>query len=90
MDHEKWLQQHDEMHADHDRWMSQMQEKHRQAAELHDREMAEIRAGQAKTDTVLRRAIRLSVQEARSQRKRHQELEALMKAFLERGANGKH
>ena len=74
MDHEKWLQQHDEMLADHDRWMAQSQE----AAARHDREMAEIRAGQAKTENVLRRAIRLSVQEARSQRKRHQELEILM------------
>jgi hypothetical protein len=86
MDHEKWLQQHDEMHADHDRAMARLQ----QAAERHDREMAEIRAGQAKTDNVLRRAIRLGVQEARSQRKRHAELEVLMKTFLERGSNGKH
>ena len=90
MDHEKWLQQHDEMHADHERWLAQMQEQHTLAAARHDREMAEIRAGQAKTDDVLRRAIRLGVKEARSQRMRHQELEVLMQAFLERGGNGKH
>ena len=86
MDHEKWLQQHDEMLADHDRWLADL----RESAARHDREIAAIRAGQAKTDNVLRRAIRLGVQEARNQRKRHQELEALMKAFLERSGNGKH
>jgi hypothetical protein len=63
-------------------------------AEQHDREIGEIRRE-------LGRAIRLSVQETRNERKRrqemaadaakrHQELEALLKTFLERGGNGKH
>ena len=52
------------------------------AREQHDRQIAEIRRE-------LGRAIRLSIQEARDQRKRHQELEILMKAFLERGGNGR-
>jgi hypothetical protein len=50
--------------------------------EQHNREITEIRRE-------LGRAIRLSIQEARNQRNRHQELEVLMKAFLERGGNGK-
>jgi hypothetical protein len=50
--------------------------------EQHDREITEIRRE-------LGRAIRLSIQEARNQRKRHRELEVVLKAFLERGANGK-
>jgi hypothetical protein len=63
-------------------------------AEQHDREIAEIRRE-------LGRAVRLSIQETRNERKRrqemaadaakrHQELEALLKAFLERGGNGSH
>ncbi|HXB73876.1 MAG TPA: hypothetical protein VNY05_36895 [Candidatus Acidoferrales bacterium] len=70
-------------------------------AERHDREIAEIRRE-------LGRAIRLSIQETRNERKRrqemaadaakrheeaakrHQELEDMLKAFLERGGNGKH
>jgi hypothetical protein len=93
MDHNQWLEQHDEMLADHDRMMAD-----------HDREMAEMRASQTrletsqgkheanldKTESILRRAVRLGVREARNQRKRHQELETLLKAFLERGGNGKH
>lgn len=75
--------------------------RHDDAISRHDREMAEIRAGQAKTDAALRRAIRFSVQEARNQRqrrqelaelgdKRHQELQAPLKDFLERRGNGRH
>jgi hypothetical protein len=70
-------------------------------AEQHDREIAEIRRE-------LARAVRLSIQETRNERKRrqemaldaakrhedadkrHEELEKLLKAFLERGGNGKH
>jgi hypothetical protein len=77
-------------------------------AERHDREMAEIRRE-------LGRAVRLSIQETRNERKRrqemaaeaaqrhadaiqrhvdaaqrHRELEELLKAFLERGGNGRH
>jgi hypothetical protein len=61
-------------------------------AELHDREIGEIRRE-------LVRAIRLSVQETHNERKRrqemaadaakrHQELEILLKTFLERWGNG--
>ena len=50
--------------------------------EQHNREITEIRRE-------LGRAIRLSIQEPRNQRKRHHELEVLMKAFLERGGNGR-
>jgi hypothetical protein len=67
----------------------------------HGPEIAEIRRE-------LGRAVRLSVQEARNERKqrqdlarrqqeladaadkRHSQLEVLLKAFLERGGNGKH
>ena len=79
MDHEKWLEQ-------HNLWWASQEE----ATACHDREMALIREGQRKTDEILRRAIRVGVKEARQQRKRHQELEVLLKAFLERGGNGKH
>lgn len=79
MDHEKWLEQHDQMMADHD-----------------------LRF--ARTEKVLRTAIRLAVQDARRQRRRNaefdnlhlkaaaemEELRQLMKVFLERGGNGKH
>lgn len=58
----------------------------------------------ARTEKVLRTAIRLAVQDARRQRRRNaefdnlhlkaeaemQELRHLMKVFLERGGNGKH
>ncbi|HXB73242.1 MAG TPA: hypothetical protein VNY05_33705 [Candidatus Acidoferrales bacterium] len=50
MDHQQWLEQHDRMIADHE--------------VRHDRDMAELRASQAKTESTLRRAIRLSVQDA--------------------------
>ena len=77
--HEEWLARHQEAMARHEEWLAR-----------HDREMALIREGQRKTDEILRRAIRVGVKEARQQRKRHQELEVLLKAFLERGGNGKH
>jgi multidrug resistance efflux pump len=41
----------------------------------HEQQMAALRAGQAKTDSVLRRAIRLAVREARNERRRRQELD---------------
>lgn len=70
----------------------------------HNREMAEIRQSQAKTEQTLRRAIRPGVQDARRQRRRNVEFdekmtqiasaqlrnEELLKAFLECGGNGKH
>jgi hypothetical protein len=79
MDHEKWLEQHDQMMADHD-----------------------LRF--ARTEKVLRTAIRLAVQDARRQRRRNaefdkrhleaqeemKELRRLMQMFLEGGGNGKH
>lgn len=79
MDHQEWLEQHDRMLADHDQMM-------------------------ARIDRRLDRAIRLSVQDARRQRKRNLDFdekmtqlasaqlanEQLLKAFLERGGNGKH
>ena len=57
--------------------MREAQERMRQAQEQssarHDKEMAEIRQ-------VLRRAIRLGVQEARNERKRRQEMDARLSA----------
>jgi hypothetical protein len=99
MDHEKWLEQHDRMMADHEMMMV----RHHEAIARHDIEMAELRVNQAKTENILRRAVRLAVQDARRQRKRNQEFdeimmqiasaqranEQLLKAFLERGGNGK-
>jgi hypothetical protein len=96
MDHEKWLEQHDQMIADHEMRFN--------------RDMALLQASQAKTEQTLRRAIRLAVQDAHRQRrnaefdKRNTEFdekmtqiagaqlrnEELLKAFLERGGNGKH
>ena len=82
MDHQEWLEHHDRMIADHEI--------------RHDREMAELRASQAKTEQTLRRAIRLSVQESRHQRQRNLEFKQEMKEFrealqrfMERGGNGK-
>jgi hypothetical protein len=99
MDHEKWLEQHDRMMADHEIMMV----RHHEAIALHDREMAELRVNQAKTENTLRRAIRLAVQDARRQRKWNHEIEEIMaqiastqreneqllNAFLKRGGNGK-
>ena len=99
MDHEKWLEQHDRMMADHEIMMV----RHHEAIALHDREMAELRVNQAKTENTLRRAIRLAVQDARRQRKWNHEFaeimtqiastqranEQLLQAFLKRGGNGK-
>ena len=92
MDHEKWLEQHDRMMADHEIMMA----RHNEAIALHDREMAEMRVNKAKTENILRRAIRLSVQDARRQRQRNLEFDETMKqlasslqAFLKRDGNGK-
>jgi hypothetical protein len=63
MNHQEWLEQHDQMMADHEVAMQRI-------------------------DRRLDRAIRLGIREARHERKRHQELQALLKAFLERGTNG--
>jgi hypothetical protein len=97
MDHQEWLEQHDRMIADHEM--------------RHDRDMAELRAShvkleasQDKTERTLRRAIRLSVLDARRQRARNADFdvimaqiaaaqlanEELLKRFLERGGNGRH
>jgi hypothetical protein len=86
MDHGEWLEQHDRMMADHEIMLAE-----------HHKTMARI-------DRRLDRAIRLGVQDARRQRKWNQEFdqkmtqiaaaqlvnEQLLKAFLERGGNGKH
>jgi hypothetical protein len=48
-----------------------------EAAARHDQQMSEIRSQ-------IGRAVRLSIQEARNERKRRQDLESLFKAFLER------
>ena len=99
MDHEKWLEQHDQMMADHEVMMARhdaAMARHQEAIARHDIEMAELRVNQAKTENILRRAVRLGVQDARRQRKRNQEFDEQMtqinralKAFLERGGNGK-
>ena len=93
MDHEQWLEQHDRMMADHEVLLA---EHHNMLAE-HHKTMARI-------DRRLDRAIQLSVQDARRQRKRNLEFdekmaqivstqkenEQLLQAFLKRGGNGKH
>jgi len=87
MDHEKWLEQHDQMIADHEI--------------RHQRDMERLQKLQEGTEKTLRWAIRLSVQDARRQRKWNQEskekmaeLWQLLEAFLKRsgngGGNGKH
>lgn len=45
-----------------------------EAIARHDREMAELRASQAKTEAELRRAFRLGVHEARAERRKRKEL----------------
>lgn len=60
-----------------------------EGAVRHDREIAQIRESQRKTEETLRKAIRLGVIEARQQRQRHKELEVLLKAILVRGGNGR-
>jgi hypothetical protein len=100
MDHQEWLEQHDRMVADHDREITDIRAS-----------QARLEASQQKTENALRRAIRLSVLDARRQRQGNQEQrkwnqefdekmtqiasaqlqnEQLLKAFLERGGNGKH
>ncbi|HTX34105.1 MAG TPA: hypothetical protein VME43_03755 [Bryobacteraceae bacterium] len=83
-----------------------------EARKRQDQRMAELQAGQEKTERTLRWAIRLAVREARNERRRrqeldtrltqrledlanyadhrHQQLEALLTKFLERGGNGQH
>jgi hypothetical protein len=63
----------------------------------HHLEMAQLRASQSKTEAALRRAIRLGVAEARSQRRNNAEFKEAMtrlatavELFSQRGTNGKH
>jgi hypothetical protein len=93
--YEEAIARHDEAIARHD-----------EAIAGHDREMAEIRASQAKTESALRRAIRLSVLDTRRQRTRNREFvegmaelrtahaatEASLKAFIDslRGGGNGH
>jgi hypothetical protein len=100
MDHEKWLEQHDRMMADHEIMWARHD---KDMAEFRERQ-SRLEASQDKTERTLRWAIRLAVQDARRQRKRNREFdekmtqiasaqlvnEQLLKAFLERGGNGKH
>jgi len=82
---------------DHQEWLEQHDRMIADHEMRHDRDMAEIR-------NTLRIAIRLSVQDARRQRKRNQEFdeklnqiasaqlrnEESLNKFLERGGDGKH
>ena len=82
---------------DHQEWLEQHGRMIADHEMRHDRDMAEIR-------NTLRIAIRLSVQDARRQRKRNQEFdeklnqiasaqlrnEESLNKFLERGGDGKH
>jgi hypothetical protein len=93
MDHQQWLEQHDRMMADFDARQSKLQASQER-----------LEASQQKTERTLRRAIRLSVLDARRQRARNAEFdlkmtqiaavqlvnEELLKRFLERGGNGQH
>ena len=104
MDHEKWLEQHDRMMADHEVMMARHDKEMAEFRESHARfleRQARLEASQDKTERTLRRAIRLAVQDARRQRERNRgfdeqmtEIRSLhqqvLKAFLERGGNGKH
>lgn len=72
MDHEKWLEQHDQMMADFDQKLAA-------AREEHDRDMKEIREDHKQLmrdmrviGRVLRRAIRDGIREARNERVRRQ------------------
>jgi hypothetical protein len=62
MDHEKWLEQHDEMLADHDREMAEI----RQAQQQLVKDVGQV----------LRRAIRDGIREARNERARRQRASA--------------
>jgi len=92
-DHEIMWARHEKSMADHDKDMAEFRER-----------QSRLEASQDKTERTLRWAIRLAVQDARRQRKRNREFdekmtqiasaqlanEQLLKAFLERGGNGKH
>src|SRR5450432_1853426 len=89
---ERFLRQ-DERFLRQDERLLEIAERANAASERHDREIGEIRRE-------LGRAVRLSIQEARNERKRrhemderhrqrHEELEVLLKSFLKRGGNGK-
>jgi hypothetical protein len=93
MDHEKWLEQHDRMMAGHET----MWARHEQMWARHEEMLAQHHETMGRIDQRLDRAIRLGVQDARRYRKRNLEIQAtmaqieqLLKAFLERGGNGKH
>jgi hypothetical protein len=104
MDHEKWLEQHDRMMADHEiMWArhEQMWARHEETLAGHDVALARHNEIMARIDRRLDRAVRLAIQDARRHRKRNLEIQEtmsqiaaaqqqLMKAFLERGGNGKH
>jgi len=88
MDHEKWLEQHDRMMADSDIRMARLEKDMTEG-------FAELRASHAQTERTLRRAIRLSVLDARRQRRRNREFDekitqliSSLKKLLERGGNG--
>jgi|SRR5450432_570140 len=100
MDHQEWLEQHDRMMADFDARQATFQANQ----ERLDARQEKLEANQEKTERILRRAIRLSVLDARRQRTRNAEFglimaqitaaqlvnEELLKRFLERGGNGTH
>ena len=80
MDHEKWLEQHDQMMADHEIMMAR-----------HDKNMVEIEEGFVRlkashdaTERTLRRAIRLAVMDARRQRERNRGFDERHRAADER------
>ena len=100
MDHQEWLEQHDRMMADFDARQERLEASFERLEASHER----LEASQQKTENTLRRAIRLSVLDARRQRARNADFESilgriaaaqevneeLLKRFLERGGNGTH
>ena len=97
---QKWLERQDQMMADHQMIIAC----HGRKMVEFDERQAKLQASQAKTEATLRRAIGSAVQDGRRQRKWNAQFdekmtrivgaqlrnEELLKAFLERGGNGKH
>lgn len=96
-DHEIMWARHEQMWARHEQMMAGQD----RTLVRHEEMLAQHHEIMARIDRRLDRAIRLGVQDARRYRKRNLEIqetmaqiaatqEQLLKAFLERGGNGKH
>ena len=86
MDHEQWLQQHDRMIADHDRGIAKTERLLRRAIRLAVQDARRQRTRNAEFDLIM---TRIAAAQLVNEELSNSNAE-LLKAFLQRGGNGKH